>query len=199
VSTLLTIVLMGLLAGLLGVAVWTARGAAERTVCTMHLRQVANALIMYRTECGDYPPGYSEVRDSDGGIEIVTWEQALSSYLGKRQNLLECPAVARRDEPSGLTSSPSYEYARTKYSESDRRGPLRRLPGPRAVLVDAKEAAECGALLVCLHHDKTVPSYKRWTLVAYEDGSVKWERAPSFLKPNPPPDRPRWPGHFRRR
>ena len=97
-STLLTVVLMGLLAGLLGVAVWTARGAAERTVCTMHLRQVANALIMYRTECGDYPPGYSEVRDSDGGIEIVTWEQALSSYLGKRQNLLECPAVARRDE-----------------------------------------------------------------------------------------------------
>jgi hypothetical protein len=173
-----------MLAGLLGIAIWTARGAAERTACTMHLRQLSNALIMYKAECGDYPPGSYEVYNEFGGIEIVTWEAALSPYLGKRQNLLDCPAYSSKEEQTRLSNIPNYEYARMNYPEA-RLGTgygARRMAGR----INAAAAAKSGALLVCLHHDTGTPTHKRWTLVAYEEGSVKWEPAPDFVQPKRP-------------
>ncbi len=185
VSVVLTTVLVGMLAGLLGIALWTARGAAERTACTMHLRQLSNALIMYKAECGDYPPGSYEVYNEFGEIEIVTWEAALSPYLGKRQNLLDCPACSDKEDQTSLSDTPNYEYARMNAPSKARLGagyrPLRMVGR-----INAAAAADSGALLVCLHHDTRTPIYKRWTLIAYEDGSVKWEPMPDFVQPKRP-------------
>ncbi len=186
VSVVLTTVLMGLLAGLLGVAVWTARGAAERTACTMHLRQLSNALMMYKAENGDYPLGAYEVCNEFGELEIVTWEEALSPYLGKRQNLLECPACSNKKEQTIYSSVPNYEYARMNVPAQSRAGANYR-PMRLIGRINPAAAAKSGALLACLHHDTGTPTHKRWTLVAYEDGSVKWEPSPDFLQPKRPP------------
>ena len=51
-SSLSTVALTGLLTGLIALAVWTSRGAAQRATCTTQMRQLAGALVMYRTEHG---------------------------------------------------------------------------------------------------------------------------------------------------
>lgn len=188
-AALVAAALVGLLVALLLVAVWTARGAAHRATCTSHLRQLASALAMYHEEHGDYPVSYYEIRDGEGELrERVTWQQALLPYVGNASVFL-CP----RDSVAGYVaeSRPAESIApdyKGSYVYLAREPPLSPPPGSRRAASPAGRApAEGGAsrkaglLLVCRHHDDEEAAERHWVLAAYDDGAVKWERAPSHL------------------
>jgi type II secretory pathway pseudopilin PulG len=71
----------------------TARARGQQTVCLSNLRQIGQALAMYRQDNGSYPP----------------WEtpyQALSPYV-KSHSVLYCPLWVK---PVGIDSVASYRY-----------------------------------------------------------------------------------------
>lgn len=187
----LALVLFLLLAVLVFVAAWTARGAAKRATCTSQIRQLANAFAMYRSEHGGYPPGSSVVwNEIAGGAEHVTWEHLLEPYVGS-EDVFRCPcdtlsaAVRDSDATEGTAESRphSYQYLRTESSPppASVSGSAARPRG--AQRPDPGEAIRHGVLLVCRHHDTGHDGSRRRVLVAYEDGSVKWQVVPDFLAP----------------
>ncbi len=199
VAALLTVFLLGLLAALVLVTAWTARGAAKRATCTSQLRQLASALVMYKGQFGDYPPWSYEVRDSEGELlKSVTWQQILAPYVGD-SHLFSCPrdVVGAADGKTAGAEARihcSYDYIAKQEPEEARSDGARaagsRRPGPRG----RQKAAGAGVLLYCKHHDERRLGGRRWVLVAYEDGSVKWEPMPGHLQRMKMPARVPQPG-----
>jgi len=198
----LTLVLFVLLAVLVFVAVWTARGAAKRATCTSQLRQLANAFAMYRSECGGYPPGSRDVWNPNAGrTEHVTWEQMLQPYVGK-EDIFRCPcdthstAVGDSDGSEGPAESRrhSYQYVRAESPPPPASGSTSAARSRGTQRPDPREAIRHGVLLVCRHHGTGNPGSQQRVLVAYEDGSVKWQVVPDFLAPKKAPARVPNPG-----
>jgi len=198
----LTLLLLVLLAVLVFVAVWTARGAAKRATCTSQLRQLANAFAMYRNEHGAYPPGSRDVWNEKAGLtEHVTWEQMLQPYVGS-EDVFHCPCdtaptVAADQDAAERPTEPrahSYQYVRAEAPIPPVSGDSRAAPAPQAKQLNRSEAIRHGVLLVCRRHDTATGRTGRRVLVAYEDGSVKWERPPEFLVPKRQPLRQPEPG-----
>ncbi len=188
-ATLVTALLVGLLAALFVVAVSTARGAAQRATCTSHLRQLASALVMYKDECGDYPLSSYEVRAEDGELgERVTWQQALRPYA-EDSDVFLCPrdpvaasvAESRPAESAVAAYVGSYVYLaaepRSAPPLAGRRAPSAPAAAPRGPGTEARP----GLLLVCRHHDDEEDDERRWVMALYEDGSVKREPARSLV------------------
>ncbi|MCJ7751885.1 MAG: DUF1559 domain-containing protein [Armatimonadetes bacterium] len=198
----LALVLFVLLAVLVFVAFWTARGAAKRATCTSQLRQLANAFAMYKGEHGAYPPGSRDVWDQKAGrTEHVTWEQMLQPYVGK-EDVFRCPcdthstAVGDSDGSEGPAESRphSYQYVRAESPPPPASGSTSAARPRGAQRPDPGEAIRHGVLLVCRHHGTGNPGSQRRVLVAYEDGSVKWQVVPDFLAPRKAPARVPNPG-----
>jgi type II secretory pathway pseudopilin PulG len=184
VSMVTTLALFGLLAALVVVAVWTARGAAQRATCTAQMRQLAGALIMYRNENGDYPPAYYEAWDREHKhVERVSWETILAGYVGER-GLFACPCDPA-GEGGGKLSPPgysqSYDYVCGTEAAEERTGGRRLAAAAAGGGYDRKEAARSGVLLVCRHHDSGQSGRPHRVLVAYDDGSVRWEPLAKFV------------------
>jgi type II secretory pathway pseudopilin PulG len=184
-AALVTVLLVGLLAALFVVAVWTARGAAERAICTSHLRQVAVALAMYKDEYGDYPLSGYEVRGEDGELgERVTWQQALRPYA-EDPDVFQCPrdpvaasvAESRPAQSAAATYVGSYVYLAAELRPEPPLAGRRAASAPAAVRRGPGAAAKPGPLLVCRHHDDEENDERRWVMAVYEDGAVKWEPA----------------------
>ena len=198
----LTFVLFVLLAVLVFVAVWTARGAARRATCTSQLRQLANAFAMYRSEHGGYPPGSRDVWNPNAGrTEHVTWEQMLQPYVGK-EDVFRCPcdthstAVGDSDGSEGPAESRphSYQYVRAESPPLPASGSTSAVRSRGTQRPDPREAIRHRVLLVCRHHGTGNPGSQQRVLVAYEDGSVKWQVVPDFLAPKKAPARVPNPG-----
>lgn len=188
VAGLLTVFLLGLLAALILVTVWTARGAADRATCTSQLRELASALAMYKAKSGDYPPSSYQVRDSEGELlQRVTWQQILASYVDDAEVFL-CPRdVLGGAAADGKTAGAqariycSYDYVAQQQPEGAGPDGPRAAGSPRPGQRGRQTAAGTALLLYCKHHDEGRRETRRWVLAAYDDGSVKWEPAPSFL------------------
>src|SRR5438552_15147469 len=90
------IVVLAIVAAILAVLLSvfsTARERGRQTVCLSNLRQIGQALTMYRQDYGTYPG----------------WEnpfQALSPYV-KNHSLFYCPLWVK---PEGIDASGSYRY-----------------------------------------------------------------------------------------
>lgn len=184
-AALVTAVLVGLLAALFVVALWTARGAAQRATCTSHLRQLAAALAMYKDEYGDYPLSSYEVRGEDGELgKRVTWQQALRPYA-ENSDVFLCPrdpvagsvAESRPAESAAAAYVGSYVYLAAEPRSAPPLAGRRAASAPAAARRGPGTAAKPGLLLICKHHDDEENDERRWVMAVYEDGSVKWEPA----------------------
>jgi hypothetical protein len=205
VGGLLTLLLLGLLVALLSVAVWTAQGAADRTACTAQLRQLASALAMYKSDCGDYPPLVHVTHDENNRIiHKVTWQEMLSPYVAD-PHIFRCPSgpeVSRAAEgrPEGLPGdllATSYAYVGGKPRVLVRAAARGLAPFPAGGPEGSDKPPQNGILLVCKHHDDASAGQHRWVLVAYEDGSVEWEVMPRLF-PRPRERRSRGTGRVSR-
>lgn len=197
-----TLLLLVLLAALVFVALWTARGAAKRAACTSQLRELAGAFAMYRSEYGDYPPGTREVRDRGSATtRTVTWEDMLRPYVGS-DDVFYCPCdPSARPEGGGRTAGGgperhpnSYQYARVESSPPPESGSSNESAERTARRGSTKQGATRGMLLVCRHHDNSGSRGRPRVLVAYEDGSVRWQSSPDFLSSRRVPPRVPQPG-----
>jgi len=198
----LTLVLFVLLAILVFVAFWTARGAAKRATCTSQLRQLVNAFAMYKGEHGAYPPGRSDVWSQQAGrTEHATWAQMLQPYVGS-EDVFCCPCDSRSAAARGSDASEghadsrlhSYQYVRAEPVHPPASGDSSAAKPRGTPPTDRSEAIRHGMLVVCWHHDTGNYGRPRRVLVAYEDGSVKWQPAPDFLTAKKGPARAPQPG-----
>jgi type II secretory pathway pseudopilin PulG len=188
VEVLLVLVLIGLLAGLVLTAVWTAGGAAKRAMCANQMRQLASALVMYRDRFGAFPPSQYAV-NGDDAASTVTWADVLAATVGDK-NMFCCPSSSK----SGGAGSPEAPVGGVRSSYAYLRGAsavsVNGRPEPEARWDYVRSAATReGALLVCGDHEQSDAAGRPLVLVAYEDGSVRWQRVPEYLAaPSPAAD-----------
>ncbi|MDH4179193.1 MAG: hypothetical protein OEV33_01680, partial [Armatimonadota bacterium] len=88
----------------------------------------------------------------------------------------------------------SYQYVRAEPVHPPASGDSSAAKPRGTPPTDRSEAIRHGVLLVCWHHDTGSLGSSRRVLVAYEDGSVKWQRAPDFLAAKKAPARSPQPG-----
>ncbi|MCJ7751138.1 MAG: hypothetical protein MUQ65_08600, partial [Armatimonadetes bacterium] len=146
---------------------------------------------MYKSEHGGYPPGARDVWTPKAGrYDHVTWEQTIPPYVGS-EDMYRCPcdthstAVRDSDAFEGPAESRphSYQYVRAESSRFPASGSSSAARPGGAQGPDRSEAIRHGVLLVCRHHDTGNSGSQGRVLVAYEDGSVKWQAVPDFLAP----------------
>jgi prepilin-type N-terminal cleavage/methylation domain-containing protein len=114
IELLVALAVVVLLAGMIFPVFAAAREQGRQGVCLSNLRQLGQALAMYRDEHGSYPPF--------GGHT-----QALVPYL-KDRRVLFCPS--HRDPP-GIEMASGYGYL----LDGDRLRQTGRILGPRSVIV----------------------------------------------------------------
>jgi hypothetical protein len=78
IELLVVIALISVVVALLLPAVRTARGAARRSVCAGHLKQIAVALHYYHDEYGSFPPAYLA---DERGKPMHSWRVLILPYL----------------------------------------------------------------------------------------------------------------------
>jgi hypothetical protein len=182
VAAILGLLLLLLLVALIASAVWTARGAAKRATCTRNLEKLVAALQTYAEANGGMPPAAYETEDPDDDtIQRITWKELVEAKVSDHRCFI-CPADAtaceaeksRPPESRSTTLSSSYEYVyqrqpRQAVAERPRASDARSLPVP-------SQAEARAAVLLCSHHDTPEGRSASWCLIAYDDGSVAWER-----------------------
>ena len=161
--------------GLIFLTTWTSRGAARRATCTAQMRRIVDGLAMYKRDYGAYPPAYVERWDDEmKQVERISWDLLLGGYVEGNDPFI-CP-----DYHHGMTAeeglqekglSTTYEYV-ARRPDSSSGAPDSEEGGPQ---VDPSQYIPPGALLLCLHHNEKGEGGGRWALVAYEDGSIRWE------------------------
>jgi prepilin-type N-terminal cleavage/methylation domain-containing protein len=93
IEVLVSVVLVALLAAILYPAYAASRERARQSVCLSNLRQLGQALAMYRQDYGSYPPS-------------PAWLEPLVPYV-KDQKVLLCPSF--RETP-GIQAATSYRH-----------------------------------------------------------------------------------------
>ena len=94
VELLLVVAVLALLAAFLLPVYFSSRERGRQTVCLANLRQIGQALSMYRQDYDSYPGFWAGV------------PEALAPYV-KNQRLLFCPSST---EPQGIKLSSSYAF-----------------------------------------------------------------------------------------
>jgi len=162
-------------AGLIFLTAWTSRGAARRATCTAQMRRIVDGLTMYKRDYGDYPPAYVERwNDETKQVERISWDLLLRGYVEGDDSFI-CPdyhhGMATEDGLLEKGTSTTYEYV-DRRPDSSSGTPDSEGGGPQ---VDPSQGIPAGALLLCLHHNEIGERGGRWVLIAYEDGSIRWE------------------------
>jgi prepilin-type N-terminal cleavage/methylation domain-containing protein len=123
VELLVVIAVLALLAAFLLPIYSSARERGRQTVCLANLRQIGQALSMYRQDYGSYPGFWAGV------------PEALAPYV-KNQRLLFCPSSK---QPQGIKLSSSYAFL----IDGDRlRFPHGNELQPRSVIVYCRDHAK---------------------------------------------------------
>lgn len=182
VAAILSLLLLLLLVALVASAVWTARGAAKRAACTRNLEKLVSALQTYAQVNGGLPPAVYEIeRTDDTDAQRVTWRELVETYVGDPRCFV-CPAdesacaaeKSRPPESRAATFPCSYEYV---WQQPVRESEAERAGGHRSTShTSARRSQADTPVLVCRHHDTPEAGRVGWCLVAYEDGSIRWER-----------------------
>lgn len=184
VAAILSLLLLLLLVALVASAVWTARGAAKRAACRGNLAKLVNGLQIYAEAHGALPPAAYDIENSDDGdVRLVTWKDLIEDNVGDPLCFI-CPAdestrAAEKSRPpeSRATGFPcSYEYVWQRPARESAAEP----PGGRrsASHTPPPRSGADTPVLVCRYHDTPDGRRAGWCLVAYEDGSIRWERRP---------------------
>ena len=101
VELMVSIAIIGVLAGLLLPAIQSARETARRMQCQSHLRQIGVALHNYHTAYGAFPAGYCSRTDS-AGVEVGpgwSWATALLPYIEQSSLFSSIQSTVAIDHP----------------------------------------------------------------------------------------------------
>lgn len=108
VELLVTIMVLGILAGLLFPALSRAKAKSRSIVCLNNLSQLGKALIMYESEWQVYP-GAGKTAYITNDLTLISeesWDARLKSYFSGSTNILSCPQY----EPHGHAAQASHAY-----------------------------------------------------------------------------------------
>ena len=95
-EVIVVIAIIAVLIGMIVPAVARARVIAKQLKCATELRQIGQAVAMYRDDNNDQAPFLGEIPNKDAKYIVPTPEQSLGSYLENDWKVFLCPAD---DEP----------------------------------------------------------------------------------------------------
>src|SRR5690606_10081573 len=95
------LVAMGIVAFLLLPQVRSARGPAERSLCTSNMKQIVFGLLRYEEEHGTLPPAYTV---DDEGNRLHSWRTLILPYLDEQELYDQIDLTRPWDDPVNATA-----------------------------------------------------------------------------------------------